>query len=103
MSKLRTASICYTDLAEAAKAGHSAFSRAKNGKVYFNIVIWDNDEANKFGQDVSIQLSPKKDTTSERIYIGNGNKKENDTFEKRTPEASTKSFSKSTNSDDLPF
>ena len=100
MSKLRTASICYTDLAEAAKSGHTAFSRAKNGTVYFNVAIWDNDEVNKFGQDVSIALSPKKDTASERIYIGNGNKKENATSEKNTAETFLKSIS---TKDDLPF
>jgi hypothetical protein len=103
MSKLRTASICFTDLMEAAKAGHTAFSRSKNNKVYFNVAIWDNEQANQFGQNVSIQLSPKKDTESKALYIGNGTKKDNAIAEKITPEASTKLFSKSKSDDDLPF
>ena len=54
MSRLRTASLCLSDILEAAKAGHTAFSRSdKNEKVYFNIAIWDNEEVNKFGQNVS--------------------------------------------------
>lgn len=77
MSRLRTASLCLTDILDAAKAGHTAFSRSdKNKKVYFNIAIWDNEEKNKYGQDVSIQLSPKKDTSFERLYVGNGEKQE---------------------------
>jgi hypothetical protein len=71
--------------------------------VYFNVAIWDNDQANQFGQNVSIQLSPKKDTESKVLYIGNGTKKDNAIAEKITPETFSKSFSKSSNSDDLPF
>jgi hypothetical protein len=100
MSKLRTASICYTDLAEAAKSGHTAFSRAKNGKVYFNVAIWDNEEENKFGQNVSIQLSPKKDTESKPLYIGNGNKQEGPSEKGKVFTSST---TKSKSDDDLPF
>lgn len=77
MARLRTASLCLSDILEAAKDGHSAFARSeKNQKVYFNIAIWDNEEKNQFGQNVSIQLSPKKDTPFERLYIGNGKTEE---------------------------
>lgn len=74
MSKLTTASLSYTDIVEKAKSGHSAFSRAKNGKVYFNIAIWGNDEPDKFGNDVSIMLNSAKDKKEAegKVYIGNG-------------------------------
>lgn len=102
MSRLRTASLCFTDILEAAKAGHTAFSRSdKNQKVYFNIAIWDNEEKNKFGQDVSIQLSPKKDTPFERLYIGNGERQEyTPSITENTPEEPV--IPEGT-SDDLPF
>lgn len=102
MSRLRTASLCLTDILSAAKAGHTAFSRSdKNQKVYFNVSIWDNDEKNKFGQDVSIQLSPKKDTDSERLYIGNGEKQEyTPAVTTNTPEAPVVPEGEG---DDLPF
>lgn len=74
MSKLTTASLCYTDIVEKAKAGHSAFSRAKNGKVYFNIAIWENEEPDKFGNDCSLMLnsSKEKKESEGKVYIGNG-------------------------------
>jgi hypothetical protein len=102
MSRLRTASLCLTDILNAAKAGHTAFSRSdKNQKVYFKVSIWDNEEKNKFGQDVSIQLSPKKDTSSERLYIGNGEKQEYNPSETiNTPEAPVIPENEG---DDLPF
>jgi hypothetical protein len=73
MSSLKTGSICLTDLLEKAKAGHSAFTKGTNGKVYANIKIWLNDEADKYGNDVGIQLNStkeKKDVEGS-VYIGN--------------------------------
>lgn len=68
-----TGSICLTELVEQAKKGHSAFSKANNGKIYFNILEWLNDEADKYGNTISIQLNStkeKKDSEG-KVYIGN--------------------------------
>lgn len=102
MSRLRTASLCLSDILEAAKAGHTAFSRSdKNEKVYFNIAIWDNEEVNKFGHNVSIQLNPKKDSSFERLYVGNGKIEPNKPSETiNSPESPVLS---ETEGDDLPF
>lgn len=74
MSKLFTGSICVTDLLEQAKKMHSSFSKSQtNGKVYANILIWENDEADKFGNTHAVQLNStkeKKDAEG-KIYIGN--------------------------------
>ena len=73
MSRLITGSICLTDLIAKAKEGHSAFSKAQNGKIYTNILVWENDEPDKFGNHFSVQLNPKKDApeTEKKQYIGN--------------------------------
>lgn len=72
MSKLRNISICYTDLVALGKAGHSAFSRHKNGKIYLSVSVWDNDKPNEWGQDVAMQLNPAKDSEDKKVYVGNG-------------------------------
>jgi hypothetical protein len=72
MSQLLAGSICLTDLLALAKQGHSAFSRAaSNGKVYFNVNIWINDQPDRFDNDASIQVNPKKDSGDEKKYVGN--------------------------------
>ena len=73
MSRLITGSICLTDLIAKAKEGHSAFSKAQNGKIYTNILVWENDEPDKFGNHFNVQLNPKKDApeTEKKQYIGN--------------------------------
>jgi len=73
MSKLSTGSLCLTTLIEQAKKGHSAFSKADNGKIYFNITMWENDEPDKFGNQFSLSLNSKKEKreTEEKVYIGN--------------------------------
>lgn len=73
MSKLLGGSLCLTDINANAKIGHSAFTKAKNGKIYFNINIWLNDEADKYGNTVSIQLNSTKENRDAegKIYIGN--------------------------------
>ncbi len=74
MSTLITGSICFTDLMEKAKAGHSAFSRAKNGKVYFNFTEWINDEADQYGNHASLLLNSTKEKkeVEGKFYFGNG-------------------------------
>lgn len=66
-------SICLTDLNDQARKGHSAFSKAQNGKIYINILTWLNDEKDKFGNVMSHQLSSTKDMREKegKIYIGN--------------------------------
>lgn len=73
MSRLISGSLCLSEILEQAKARHSAFSKAENGKIYFNIKIWENDEPDKFGNDFGIQLNPKKDApeSEDKKYIGN--------------------------------
>lgn len=77
-SKLFGGSICVTELMESLKTGHSSFSKAQNGKVYANILIWQNDEPDKFGNSMSLQLSSTKDMreTEEKVYVGNAKKLE---------------------------
>jgi hypothetical protein len=71
-------SLCVTDILEMAKKGHSAFSKsAKNDKVYMNVVIWQNDKPDEYGNSMSIQLSSvkeKRDVEKDKFgkgYIGN--------------------------------
>lgn len=68
-----TGSLCLTEILEKAKAGHSAFTKAQNGKVYFNILVWENDEPDKFNNNFSVQLNASKDApeTEKKQYIGN--------------------------------
>ena len=79
MSQLFTGSICLTDLIDMAKRQHSSFQKAQsNGKIYANIKIWLNDEPDKFGNSVGLQLNStkeKKDTEA-TFYIGNAKKVE---------------------------
>ena len=65
MSTLNTCSICLTDLISKAKEGHSAYTKAANGKIYVNILIWGNDEVDKldnWSEDVKkgLELDLKK-------------------------------------------
>lgn len=73
MSQMLTGSLCFTDFREALKKSHSSGSKAANGKIYANIVIWVNDEPDKFGNTVSIQLNSSKEKREEegKVYIGN--------------------------------
>lgn len=73
MSKLFYGSICLTDLVEQAKQRHSAFSKAKNGKIYGSVNVWLNDEKDEFGNVMSIQLVPQKEKKDieKKVYIGN--------------------------------
>ncbi len=73
MSTRYYGSICITDILEFANKKHSAFSRADNGKIYADCNIWLNDEKDKFGNVVSMQLNPRKDLRDSdgQPYIGN--------------------------------
>jgi hypothetical protein len=66
-------SICITDLVEKAKERHSAFSKAKNGKIYANVSMWVNEEEDKFGNLVSLAINPSKERkdVDKKVYFGN--------------------------------
>jgi hypothetical protein len=66
-------SINLTDLIELAKKKHSAFTNGTNGKIYAAINIWLNDEKDKFGNIMSVQINPSKEMKDleDRVYIGN--------------------------------
>jgi len=75
MSKLLTGSI---DLSKIDKT--KIVSTDKNGKPfengakYLNVVVWINDEADKYGNNASIQISQSKEERESGVkatYIGN--------------------------------
>jgi hypothetical protein len=79
MAQLFTGSICLTDLIDMAKQRHSSFQKGQsNGKIYCNIKIWVNDEVDKFGNSVGLQLNSSKEMrdTEKVFYIGNAKKVE---------------------------
>lgn len=74
MSKLFTGSVCLTDLIEQAKKKHSAFTKSQNnGKLYVNLLLWENDEKDKYDNTHSVQLNSNKEMKESegKIYIGN--------------------------------
>jgi len=74
MEKIRiNGSICLSDISEKFKQGHSAFSKAANGKIYMNFTGWVNDCNDDF-KDFSLQLNSKQDKQEAegKIYVGNG-------------------------------
>lgn len=68
-----TGSLNLNEILEAAKNKHSAFSKAQNGNIYFNILVWENDEPDKFNNNFSVQLNAAKDAPEDqkKKYIGN--------------------------------
>lgn len=102
MSELLTGSLCYTDIVEQAKAGHSAFSRGKNGKVYFNIAQWVNDSPDQFGNTVSIQLNSTKEKRDAegKVFIGNAKPMKTNNHQS-TPQVAN--VANANFDDDLPF
>lgn len=73
MGQLFYGSICLSDLIENAKKKHSAFSKGQNGKIYASVNVWLNDEKDKFGNIMSVQINPTKEMKDleDRVYIGN--------------------------------
>lgn len=73
MGKMITGSVDLTKLIEKAKEGHSAFKKADNGHIYINVLVWENDVPDKFGNNFSVQLNAKKDAaeSEKKQYIGN--------------------------------
>jgi hypothetical protein len=51
------------------------FISGKDGKVYYNFTISVNDEANQFGQNVSLtdsQTQEEREAKKPKVYLGNG-------------------------------
>lgn len=74
MGNMIVGSLCLTDILEAAKAGHSSVQKSeKNGKLYLSVVVWENDEVDKFGFHFGVQLGSTKEKreTEKKQYIGN--------------------------------
>ena len=73
MSQRFYGSINITDLFEQLNKKHSAFSKADNGKVYADVTVWLNDNIDKFGNIMTVQLNPKKDLKGRdgQPYIAN--------------------------------
>ena len=69
MNNMEICSICVTDIPK------DAFKLAKNGKKYLNFVINKRKEVDKFGNDLTIQLSQskeEKESKMAKVYIGQG-------------------------------
>ena len=91
MEKIRiNGSICLTELIEKAKAQHSAFSKAANGKIYVNFTGWVNDNKDHY-QDFSLQLNSSKEKSEAegKVYFGNGRIKPNQTAPDTTAAVAT--------------
>lgn len=99
MSKFYYGSINLTKLLEKAKELHSGFIRGGEKKqVYVNITAWLNDEPDKFGNIISIQVNPAKEATDEKFYIGNLKEGES-----RTEQLTQGDLNNLPGDDDLPF
>jgi len=98
MSKLYYGSIDFSKLLEQAKAGHKAFSKAENGKIYMNLNVWVNDQKDQYGNDASIQASYKEAPKEDKFYFGN--LKESEFKEPVALEAGSSDIPEG---DDLPF
>lgn len=74
MSNRINSSICLTDLGDKYRAGHSAFTKGNNGKIYVNLTTWINDAPDNYGNNVSHQLNSKADKweAEGKVYVGNG-------------------------------
>jgi hypothetical protein len=73
MARMITGSLNLNEILEQAKAKHSAFSKTEKGVIYFNILVWENDEPDKYNNNFSVQLNASKDApeTEKKKYIGN--------------------------------
>lgn len=69
MNKAFTGTLCLSDLSEAFKSKNSAFWKSKKGKDYVNIKIWVSEEADQYGNTLSLQLDTAKGEA--KAYIGN--------------------------------
>jgi hypothetical protein len=74
MEKIRiNGSICLSELNELAKAGHSAFTRSQDGRIYCNFTGWCNSANDDF-KDFSANVNGKQDAKDKDATIINGRK-----------------------------
>ena len=74
----------------------------ENGAKYLNVVIWINDEADKYGNNASIQISQTKEEREDGVkatYIGNLKEPQS----RNNEPTSAKRESVAQVGDDLPF
>jgi hypothetical protein len=71
MASKQTVSICVDKLVGLMHGNHPAFKLGKDGRNYVTLQIWTNDEADKFGNHISVQLYDK-DGNPKSTYVGNG-------------------------------
>jgi hypothetical protein len=99
MSQLLNGSICLSDIPK-----DLIYKSEKTGKSYLNINVWINDEADKFGNNASIQISQTKeqrDAGEPKKYVGNLKTVQ---AKEQTGSAPVKKTAPATESfDDLPF
>lgn len=76
MATLFLGSLQVSELLEQLKAGHDAFKKANNGKIYANVQIWLNDKPDDYGNILSVQLNPAKDSKFQKKYIINAKEQE---------------------------
>lgn len=73
-SKLFSGTICITDIVQKLKDGHSAFVKVEsNGKIYCNVLLWENSTLDKYNNSHSLQLNSKKENKDSegKVYVGN--------------------------------
>lgn len=101
MNQLFYGSICVSEIIDQLKKQHSCFLKAQNGKIYANVRVWLNDEEDRYGNVMSIQLSSKKDKQDKegKVYLGNCKKSE----PMEQPITHTDINNISNEIDDLPF
>ena len=85
------------NLSKIAKTPEKTF-KTKSGETWATLVIWENDELDKFGNSISVQLSKQKD--EKPIYVGNGRDYKRFPKEAKPEQPQTDSGNES---DDLPF
>lgn len=94
-------SIDVTVLLEKAKEKHSSFLKAgEKSHLYANVIVWLNEDEDKFGNVMSIQLSSKKEQKEQEGKVYLGNLKRSESNEKPV---SDKDIEKLPEVDDLPF
>ena len=76
MNQSHYGSLCVTDILDALRAKHSAFYKGKNGKIYMNTTVWLNEGVDDFGNIMSAQANPGKDSKDKKFYVGNFKKSE---------------------------
>lgn len=70
MSKRFLGSIDVDAVAQAVKDKHSALVVTDKGRRFLNIVIWENESPDQYGNTHSVQLQAAKDSQEAKVYIG---------------------------------